>query len=59
MILVENISQFKKALKVGLSIDVIKHNQVLGRKENGTAIFGDIIMPTRKISIVQSNSFAI
>ena len=54
----KNISQFKKALKVGVMLKATHHTTFNGRDEKGKVIYKDSDLGTRKVSIVQTNSFA-
>lgn len=56
---ITNLSQFKKALKPGVKIDVTVHKIIGSDPATGAAIIQGEVKPTRTISIVQSNSFAI
>ena len=53
-----NLAQFKKHLAVGQKIDCIYHMKFVGR-EGDKIIYTDEVQPTREVSIVQSNSFAV
>jgi hypothetical protein len=53
-----NVSQFKKALQVGKTINTIFHQEFAGRDENRNVVYRSVERPPREISIVQSNSFA-
>ena len=56
---ITNLSQFKKALKVGRKINCTRHIKVGLDPQTGEVITQDEVLPTREISIVQSNSFAV
>lgn len=58
MIQVTNLAQFKKALIVGRMINV-SHYTYRAPGPDGKVNFGIEVRPTRPISIVQSNSYAI
>jgi hypothetical protein len=57
--MIKNVSQFKKALKIGVKVKAIHHQMFAGRDENGKALYKNDDLGTRPISIVQTNSFAL
>jgi len=59
MIQITNVAQFKKALKIGLNLNCIWHTKFAGRTPEGAPISEDEERPTREISRVQTNSFAL
>ena len=60
MISINNLSQFKKALQIGIKLETTHHTgKFVGRDENGVAQYQPLKFPTREVSIVQSNSFAL
>ena len=58
MIQISNLAQFKKALYVGLLLNCIQY-KFTGKDPNGKLNFEKTVKPTRAVSIVQSNSFAL
>ena len=56
---ITNLSQFKKALKVGALLNCTWHTKFAGRREDGSPIWTDEERPVREVSIVQTNSFAL
>ena len=55
----KSVAEFKRNLKVGLEFKTIHHMNFAGRNEDGTPIYNDKDLGIRKVSIVQSNSFAL
>ena len=54
----KTIADFKRRLKVGCYVHTIFHQYAVGRDENGKLILGDQDLGIRRVSVVQSNSFA-
>lgn len=52
------VTAFKKRLKVGKSLHTVRHMKFDGRNEDGTPKWTDNDLGLRKLSVVQSNSFA-
>ena len=59
MIQIQTLSDFKKAVKLGTKISGTHHMKFNGRDEQGNVLYTDAPLPTREVSIVQSNSFAL
>jgi len=55
----KSLSDFKKRLKVGVSIQTTFHTASDGRDEKGVLKFKDEDRGVREVSIVQTNSFAL
>lgn len=53
------ISDFKKRLRVGVSLHSIHHHERLGMDQNKNVLWGEKDMGIREVSIVQTNSFAL
>lgn len=54
----KTIADFKRKLVVGALVDTIHHKAFSHRDENGNIVYKDQPMGVRKLSIVQTNSFA-
>lgn len=59
MIQIKTLADFKRALKVGQLINCTRHIKVGIDPQTGEILTQDEVLPTRVISIVQSNSFAV
>lgn len=55
----KTLAEFKRLLKVGEKLNKIDHQHMIGRDAQNKPIYGDREYPTREISIVQTNSFAL
>lgn len=55
----KSLSEFKRVLHVGASVNNIFHHAILGRGEDGKAIYGELDRGSRPVSIVQTNAFAL
>lgn len=59
MVKIKTVSDFKKALIVGVKLHCINHTNFSHYDGNGVAVYNDYDFGTREVSIVQSNSFAL
>ena len=59
MITFNNLSEFKRNLKLGVKLHAVNHTAFAGRKADSRVIYKDLDLGVRPVSIVQSNSFAL
>ncbi len=56
---IKTVSDFKKALQIGVMLHCTHHQKSIGRDEKGYTIYASVDMGVRPVSIKQSNSFAL
>lgn len=56
---IKTLSDFKKALKIGVKLSAIHHKTFDRRDEDGNVIYKDSSLGIREVSRLQTNSFAL